>query len=120
MSDALVVMTFCVSENHIDECRKMVWLFTLSRENSTVKHDQLSVTHPNDSSGKCDASEVEVGRAAKNFNKRSCVCVCVSLVRGTQSSSAINRASTKSATGHCPIRNYFRASNKGAIISPDV
>ena len=61
MSDALVVMTFCVSENRIDERRKIMWLFILNRENSTVKHAQLPVTHPNDSSGKCnyDASEVE-------------------------------------------------------------
>ena len=121
MSDALVVMTFCVSENHIDE-RRMVWLFTLSGENSNIKHALLSVTHPHDSSGKCNYDASEVGRAIKSLKTlaNEVVCVCVSLVRGTQSSLAINRASTKSASGHCPIRNYFRASNKGAIISPDV
>ena len=35
VSDALVVMTFCVSENHIER-RKMMWLFTLSGENSSI------------------------------------------------------------------------------------
>ena len=64
MSDALVVMTFCVSENHIDERRKIVWLFTLSRENSNIKHALLPVTYPHDSSGKCNYDASEVGRAS--------------------------------------------------------
>ena len=60
VSDALVVMTFCVSEKHIEERRKMMWLFTLSGQNSNIKHALLPMTHPHDSSGKCnyDASEV--------------------------------------------------------------
>ena len=64
MSDALVVMTFCVSEEHIDERRKMVWLFTLSRENSNIKHALLPVTNPHGSSGKCNYDASEVGRAS--------------------------------------------------------
>ena len=63
MSDALVVMTFCVSENHIDERRKMLCLFTLSRENSNIKHALLPVKCPHDSSEKCNYDTSEVGRA---------------------------------------------------------
>ena len=82
MSDALVVMTFCVSENHIEERRKMMWLFTLSGENSNIKHALLSVTHPHDSSGKCNYDASEIDRASyqkiiKNFSKRSYVRVCL-------------------------------------------
>ena len=70
MSDALVVMTFCVSENHIDECRKMVWLFTQSG-NSNIKHALLPVTYPHDSSGKCNYDASEVGRASHKPIKKS-------------------------------------------------
>ena len=83
VSDALVVITFCVSEKHIEERRKMMWLFTLSGENSNIKHALLLVTHPHDSSGKCNYDASEIGRASyqkiiKN-SKRSCVRVpCVS------------------------------------------
>ena len=86
MSDALVVMTFCVSENHIER-RKMMWLFTLSGENSNIKHALLPMTHAHDSSGKCNYDASEVGRASRESNKKSLktlanevVCVCVSLV----------------------------------------
>ena len=82
VSDALVVMTFCVSEKHIEERRKMMWLFTLSGQNSNIKHALLSVTHPHDSSGKCNYDASEIDRASyqkiiKNFSKRSCVRVCL-------------------------------------------
>ena len=63
MSDALVGMTFCVSENHIER-RKIMWLFTLSGENSNIKHALLPVTYPHDSSGKCNYDASEVGRAS--------------------------------------------------------
>ena len=81
VSDALVVMTFCVSENHIER-RKMMWLFTLSGENSNIKHALLLVTHPHDSSGKYNYDASEIGRASyqkniKHFSKRSCVRVCL-------------------------------------------
>ena len=78
VSDALVVMMLCVSENHIDE-PKMVWL---CRENSNIKHALLPLTHPHDSSGKCNYDASEIDRASyqqiiKNFSKRSCVRVCL-------------------------------------------
>ena len=60
----LKFLAFCVSENHIDEPRKIVWLFTLSRDNSTIKHALLPVTYPHDSSGKCNYDASEVGRAS--------------------------------------------------------
>ena len=82
MSDALVVMTFCVSENHIEERRKIMWLFTLSGENSNIKHALLSVTHPHDSSGKCNYDASEIGRASrepikKSLKKQTKLCVCL-------------------------------------------
>ena len=79
------------------------------------------MTHPHDSSGKCNYDASEVGRAIKSLKTlaNEVMCVCVSLVRGTQSSLSLIELRTRVLLP-LPHQKLFLGFEQGAIISPDV
>ena len=109
----------CFWKTHCWALENDVIIYT-SGENSDIKHALLPTMHPRDSSGKCNY-DAEVGRAIKSLKPlaNEVMCVCVSLVRGTQSSLSLIELRTRVLLP-LPHQKLFLGFEQGAIISPDV